>query len=245
MKIDLPADWRSVLGDELEKPYFQKLQQFIDQERQTSTVFPPEDEVFSALKITPFDKVNVLLLGQDPYHDHNQAHGLCFSVRPGVKPPPSLMNMFAELRTDVEFRIPDNGYLVHWAEQGILMLNAVLTVRAHSPNSHKNHGWESFTDAIIRRVNAKNSPVVFVLWGGYAQKKLALIDTTRHTVVQSAHPSPLSARNGFFGSKPFSAINRALHEAGKPEIDWQIPDLPEKNTRSERVQPDSGGVLRS
>jgi uracil-DNA glycosylase len=226
MKIDIPASWQNILACELENPYFQKLQQFVDQERQTYTVFPPEEDVFSALKITPFEKVNVLLLGQDPYHDHNQAHGLCFSVRPGIKPPPSLMNMFAELRSDVGFSIPNNGYLVHWAEQGILMLNAVLTVRAHSPNSHKNHGWETFTDAIISKVNAKNSPVVFVLWGGYAQKKLALIDTARHTIVQSAHPSPLSARNGFFGSKPFSAINAALHEAGKPEIDWQIPNVP-------------------
>lgn len=226
MKIDSHADWHNLLADELDKPYFQKLQQFVDAERQTYTVFPPEEEVFSALKITPFEKANVLLLGQDPYHDNNQAHGLCFSVRPGIKPPPSLMNMFTELRTDVGFRIPTNGYLVHWAEQGILMLNAVLTVRAHSPNSHKNHGWETFTDAIIRKVNAKESPVVFVLWGGYAQKKLALIDTSRHTIVQSAHPSPLSARNGFFGSRPFSSINRALRKADKPEIDWQIPDIP-------------------
>ena len=225
MRIDLPADWHELLAGELHKPYFQKLEQFVDGERQNYTVFPPEEDVFSALKITPYEKVNVLLLGQDPYHDDNQAHGLCFSVRPGIKPPPSLMNMFHELRTDVGFRIPNNGYLVHWAEQGILMLNAVLTVRAHSPNSHKNHGWETFTDAIIRKVNTKDDPVVFVLWGGYAQKKLALIDTSRHTIVQSAHTSPLSARNGFFGSKPFSAINRALREADKPEIDWQIPDL--------------------
>ena len=168
----------------------------------------------------------MLLLGQDPYHDDNQAHGLCFSVRPGIKPPPSLVNIFKELHTDVGFRIPNNGYLVPWAEQGILMLNAVLTVRAHSPNSHKNHGWETFTDAIIRQVNAKESPVVFVLWGGYAQKKLALVDTSRHSVVQSVHPSPLSARNGFFGSKPFSAINRALQQVGKQEIHWQLPDIP-------------------
>lgn len=226
MKIDIPADWRNLLTDELDKPYFQKLQQFVDAERQSYTVFPPEEDVFSALNITPFEKANVLLLGQDPYHDNNQAHGLCFSVQPGIKPPPSLMNMFTELRSDVGFRIPNNGYLVHWAEQGILMLNAVLTVRAHSPNSHKNHGWETFTDAIIRKVNAKESPVVFVLWGGYAQKKLALIDTSRHTIVQSAHPSPLSARNGFFGSRPFSSINRALQKTDKPEIDWQIPDIP-------------------
>jgi uracil-DNA glycosylase len=165
------------------------------------------------------------LLGQDPYHDDNQAHGLCFSVKPGIKPPPSLVNMFKELKEDVRFDIPNNGYLVEWAKQGMLMLNAVLTVRAHTPNSHKNKGWETFTDAVINKVNDKADPVVFVLWGGYAQKKLKLIDTSRHIVIQSAHPSPLSARNGFFGSKPFSAINSALRASGKPEIDWQIPNL--------------------
>src|SRR5713226_8267814 len=229
MQISIPESWHEHIDEEFSQPYFQKLAQFVDEERQHSTVFPPEEDVFNAFRYTPYDRVNVLLLGQDPYHDDNQAHGLCFSVRPGIKPPPSLVNMFHELRTDVGFRIPNNGYLVHWAEQGILMLNAVLTVRAHSPNSHKNHGWETFTDAIIRKVNTKDDPVVFVLWGGYAQKKLALIDTSRHTIVQSAHPSPLSARNGFFGSKPFSAINRALREADKPEIDWQIPDLDRKS----------------
>lgn len=225
MQVDLPTSWHAHLADELEKPYFQKLRQFVDEERQHYSVFPPEQDVFSSFKLAPYDQVNVLLLGQDPYHDDNQAHGLCFSVRPGIKPPPSLMNMFKELREDVGFRIPNNGYLVPWAEQGMLMLNAVLTVRAHAANSHKNRGWETFTDAVIRKVNEKEDPVVFVLWGGYAQKKLALIDTSRHTVVQSAHPSPLSARSGFFGSKPFSKINQALRAAGKPEIDWQLPDV--------------------
>ncbi len=223
MQINIPESWQTHLAEEFKKPYFQKLQQFVDGERQQQTVFPPEQDVFSALQLTPYENVNVLLLGQDPYHDDNQAHGLCFSVLPGIKPPPSLVNMYKELQKDVDFRIPNNGYLVPWAKQGLLMLNAVLTVQAHSPNSHKNHGWETFTDAVIRIVNAKESPVVFVLWGGYAQKKLSLIDTTRHTVIQSAHPSPLSARNGFFGSRPFSAINQALREAGKPEIDWQLP----------------------
>lgn len=236
MLVDLPADWQHLLADELQKPYFTKLSQFVDGERQQHTVFPPEQDVFSAMKLTSYDNVKVLLLGQDPYHDDNQAHGLCFSVRPGIKPPPSLVNIFKELHTDVGFRIPNNGYLVPWAEQGILMLNAVLTVRAHSPNSHKNHGWETFTDAVIRHVNAKQSPVVFVLWGGYAQKKLALLDTGRHIVVQSAHPSPLSARSGFFGSKPFSRINQALRDVGEQEINWQLPDIPEsalKDMRSE------------
>jgi uracil-DNA glycosylase len=225
MQITLPTSWQTHLSDELNAPYFQKLGQFIDAERQQAQVFPPEAEVFSALRLTPYEHVNVLLLGQDPYHDNNQAHGLCFSVRPGVKPPPSLVNIFKELRTDVGFHIPNNGYLVPWAEQGILLLNAVLTVRAHTANSHKGHGWEKFTDAVIREVNAKTSPVVFILWGGYAQKKLSLIDTTRHVVIQSAHPSPLSAHNGFFGSHPFSAINAALRAAGKKEINWQLPEL--------------------
>ena len=202
-----------------------QLQQFVEAERREHTVFPPERDVFNALELTPYEQVKVLLLGQDPYHDHNQAHGLCFSVRPGIAPPPSLVNMYKELKSDVGFRIPNNGYLVKWADQGILMLNAVLTVRAHEPNSHKNKGWERFTDAIISAVNGKPDLVVFVLWGGYAQKKLKLIDTERHVVIQSAHPSPLSARNGFFGSRPFSKINAALLAAGKSAIDWQIPDI--------------------
>ena len=225
MLVNLPESWLAQIGSELEQPYFQKLAQFVDEERRHFTVCPPEHEVFRAFRYTPYENVNVLLLGQDPYHDDRQANGLCFSVPPGIKPPPSLMNIFKELRDDVGFHIPNNGYLAPWAEQGILLLNAVLTVRAHGPTSHKNHGWERFTDAAIRSVNEKRDPVVFVLWGGYAQKKLSLIDTSRHAVVQSAHPSPLSARNGFFGSHPFSAINRALHTAGKPEINWQLPNL--------------------
>jgi uracil-DNA glycosylase len=225
MQIRLPEGWQERVGGEFEKPYFQKLARFVDEERSEYQVFPPEPEVFSAMELTPYEQVNVFLLGQDPYHDDNQAHGLCFSVRPGIKPPPSLVNIFKELKTDLGCKIPNNGYLVPWAKQGILMLNAVLTVRAHSPNSHKNQGWETFTDAVLKQVNAKESPVVFVLWGGYAQKKVSLIDTSRHTIIQSAHPSPLSARNGFFGSKPFSKINHALAAAGKPEINWQIPDL--------------------
>ncbi len=225
MAMEIPDGWRDQLVDEFSKPYFKQLEQFLATERATYTIFPPEEDVFNALKLTSYDQTRVLLLGQDPYHDDNQAHGLCFSVRPGITPPPSLMNMYKELRDDVGCRIPNNGYLVRWAEQGMLMLNAVLTVRAHTPNSHKGKGWETFTDAVIRTVNAKPTPVVFVLWGGYAQKKASLVDTSRHTIIQSAHPSPLSARNGFFGSKPFSKINAALRAAGEPEIDWQIPDL--------------------
>ncbi len=221
----IPDSWQHVLAGEIDKAYFKRLETFVEEERRAQTIFPPEDDVFNALKCTPYERVNVLLLGQDPYHDEHQAHGLCFSVRPGITPPPSLANIYREMRSDVGTAIPNHGYLVHWAEQGILMLNAVLTVRAHMPNSHKGRGWETFTDAIIRTVNEKESPVVFVLWGGYARKKIPLIDTGRHTIVQSAHPSPLSARSGFFGSRPFSAINAALHATGKPQIDWQIPNI--------------------
>jgi uracil-DNA glycosylase len=225
MLVDLPLSWHHALASELAQPYFGKLAAFVDAEREQHQVFPPEQDVFNALKTTPLEQVNVLLLGQDPYHNDGQAHGLCFSVRPGVQPPPSLVNMFRELRDDLGYPVPNNGYLQYWAEQGVLMLNAVLTVRAHEANSHKGKGWERFTDAVIRNVNEKGDQVVFVLWGNYAQKKLTLIDTTRHVVVQSAHPSPLSARNGFWGSRPFSKINAALEAAGKPVIDWQIPDL--------------------
>jgi uracil-DNA glycosylase len=225
MAPTIPTSWQPILAEEIAKPYYNKLQQFLAEERRIHTIFPPEPEVFAALDITSYDDVKVLLLGQDPYHDDNQAHGLCFSVRPGVAIPPSLTNIFKELKSDIGCPIPNNGYLVHWAMQGMLMLNAVLTVRAHTPNSHKNKGWEQFTDTIIQAVSAKSDPVVFVLWGGYAQKKLKLIDAERHTIIQSAHPSPLSARNGFFGSRPFSQINTALQAASKPAIDWQIPNI--------------------
>jgi uracil-DNA glycosylase len=226
MTLALPLSWQPILKEETQQPYYQKLQQFLANERDKHTVFPPEPEVFSALELTPYEEVKVFLLGQDPYHDQNQAHGLCFSVRPGIKPPPSLMNIFKELKNDVGFRIPNNGCLIPWAKQGVLLLNAVLTVRAHKAGSHRNKGWEKFTDAIIRAVNSEPCPVVFILWGSYAQKKTKLIDTDKHWIVQSAHPSPLSANKGFFGSKPFSQANKALREAGKAKIDWQLPDLP-------------------
>ena len=221
----IPAGWEKVLTGEVTQPYFEALETFVAQERQAHTVYPPEGEVFTALRLTPYAEVAVFILGQDPYHDDNQAHGLAFSVRPGVTPPPSLKNIFKELKTDVGFRIPNNGYLTPWAEQGVLLLNAVLTVRAHAPNSHKNMGWEKFTDGVLRAVSEKPDPVVFVLWGGYARKKASLIDTSRHVIIESAHPSPLSARSGFFGSRPFSKINAALHAAGQRPIDWQLPDL--------------------
>jgi uracil-DNA glycosylase len=223
--VDLPADWAGAVGGELAKPYFAALSAFVDAERERNAVYPPEPDVFNAMKLTPLRGARVLLLGQDPYHDEGQAHGLCFSVRPGVPLPPSLVSIFKELRADLGFPIPNNGYLVSWAEQGVLMLNAVLTVRAHQANSHKGKGWETFTDAAIRTLNSVDRPVVFVLWGGYAQKKAELIDTTRHFIVRSAHPSPLSARSGFFGSRPFSRINAHLYDTGQPEIDWRVPDI--------------------
>jgi uracil-DNA glycosylase len=220
----IPNGWRDVLAGEVKKPYFRQLQEFVGHERQEHTVYPPEADVFNALKYTPYDKVKVVLLGQDPYHDEGQAQGLCFSVRPGVRPPPSLVNIFKELHRDLGCKVPDNGCLVPWAEQGVLLLNAVLTVRAHEPNSHKDKGWETFTDAVIRAVNEKPTLVVFLLWGAYAQKKQKMIDATRHVILTAAHPSPLSAKK-FAGSKPFSAANKALQAVGEKSIDWQIPDL--------------------
>ena len=224
-KPTLPPSWQTAIGDEFEKPYFQELSKFVEGERKKHQVFPPEDEVFSAFNLTPYDQVKVVLLGQDPYHDDNQAHGLCFSVKPPIKPPPSLANMYKELATDIKgFKAPSHGYLVDWAKQGMLMINAVLTVQAHTPNSHKDHGWETFTDAVIKKVNEKTTPVVFVLWGGYAKKKAKLIDTKKHVIIEAAHPSPLSAK-AWFGSKSFSKINDALKKAGQTPIDWTLKEI--------------------
>ena len=224
MKLPLPKSWRPHLDAEVEKPYFGRLREFVDAERRKHEVYPPEDEVFAALALTPYERVKVLILGQDPYHGPGQAHGLAFSVRPGVTPPPSLRNIFRELRDDQGCPPPASGSLVRWAEQGVLLLNAVLTVRAGEPNSHRGRGWETFTDAAIRAVGEKAERVVFVLWGGYAAKKEALIDAGRHVVLKSAHPSPLSAKRGFFGSRPFGRINAALEESGQAPVDWCAPD---------------------
>jgi uracil-DNA glycosylase len=225
MTPEIPDGWKSVLANETNKPYYQNLQSFLEEERRQHQVFPPEHEIFSALNITRYSKVSVLLLGQDPYHGQNQAHGLSFSVRPGTPLPPSLKNIFLELKSDLKVKIPDNGCLIPWAEQGVLLLNAVLTVRAHQPNSHRNKGWERFTDTVIQAVSQREDSIVFLLWGSYAHKKIELIDTERHTIIKSAHPSPFSARKGFFGSRPFSRTNLSLRKAGKKEIDWQVPDL--------------------
>lgn len=219
------TDWNPVLRAEFEKPYWSDLQDFVYEERSNFEVFPPHDEVFAALHLTPYRDVKVLILGQDPYHGPGQAHGLCFSVRPGVPPPPSLQNIFVELHSDLGVPVPDHGSLQHWAEQGVLLLNATLTVRAHHAASHQRKGWETFTDQVIRAVNDKQERVVFILWGSSARQKKKLIDSSRHFVIESAHPSPLSAHRGFFGSRPFSRANGALREAGRPTIDWRIPDL--------------------
>jgi uracil-DNA glycosylase len=220
MATHFPASWCPILGNQLRQPYFQALTQFIDAERREHTVYPPKADVFNAFALTPFDALKVVILGQDPYHDEGQAHGLAFSVRPGVKPPPSLRNIFKELQSDIGCAKPANGNLEPWAKQGVLLLNTVLTVRAHEPHSHRGQGWERFTDAAIAAIGARSDPVVFVLWGAPAQKKTPLIDPARHTILKAPHPSPLSAHSGFFGSKPFSAVNAALSRAGRDPIDW-------------------------
>jgi len=220
------TDWNPLLRGEFTKPYWTDLQEFVRSERARAAVYPPAEQVFSALHLTPYADTRVLILGQDPYHGPGQAHGLCFSVAPGVPPPPSLVNIFQELRNDLGAPPPGHGNLEHWATQGVLLLNAVLTVRAHAAGSHAGKGWEVFTDEVIRTVSAKPERVVFILWGAYARKKRPLIDTSRHVIIESAHPSPLSARNGFFGSRPFSRANAALEEAGRTPIDWAVPPLP-------------------
>ncbi|MFI1580723.1 uracil-DNA glycosylase [Embleya sp. NPDC020630] len=220
----LPESWQPVLAEELAKPYYAELTAYVDAERKEHQIFPPEDEVFAALEATPYQDVRVLVVGQDPYHDDNQAHGMSFSVRPEVRIPPSLRNIYKEMNADIGLPIPDNGYLMPWARQGVLLLNTVLTVRAHEAASHKGKGWEKFTDAVIKAVNDRDEPVVFVLWGGHAKKKISLIDTTKHAIVQGAHPSPLSAKL-FHGSKPFSQIDAALAAMGHKPIDWTIPNV--------------------
>jgi uracil-DNA glycosylase len=217
------TDWNPVLRAELAKPYWAELQRFVADERSRHQVFPAPDEVFAALHLTPYDAVKVLILGQDPYHGPGQAHGLCFSVRPGVPAPPSLVNIFKELEADLGIAPPDHGCLDAWAAQGVLLLNATLTVRARQAASHQGKGWEIFTDEVLRAVNAKSERVVFILWGASARKKRHLVDATRHVVIESAHPSPLSAHNGFFGSRPFSRANEALVAAGREPVDWRIP----------------------
>ena len=213
-----------MLRGEFSKPYWERLQEFVADQRARYTVYPPEHEVFAALHLTSYADTRVVILGQDPYHGPRQAHGLCFSVQPDVAIPPSLANIYKELHSDLGIVPPQHGNLESWARQGVLLLNATLTVRAGQAASHSGHGWETFTDEVLRTVNAKPQRVVFLLWGSYARKKKSLIDVTRHVVIESAHPSPLSAHNGFFGSRPFSRANAALTEAGRQPIDWAIPN---------------------
>jgi uracil-DNA glycosylase len=221
MRVLLPDDWRAALSTVLRSEHFFALERFVDGERAHATVFPPEDEVWAAFQLTPLSAVKVVLVGQDPYHDDGQAHGLCFSVRAGVPLPPSLKNIFTELQDDVGISRPFAGDLSAWARQGVLLLNTVLTVRAHEAHSHKNRGWEELTDAALLAVNARTTPSVFCLWGNHARNKARLIDPLRHTVVQGAHPSPLSVAK-FRGSRPFSAINQALRAHGQAPIDWRL-----------------------
>lgn len=213
------------MAEEFEKAYYLDLRGFLIEEYRTKTIYPEKDDIFNALRFTDYEDVKVVILGQDPYHGQGQAHGLSFSVKPGVKIPPSLRNIFKELNADLGYEVPDNGYLKKWAEQGALLLNTVLTVREGEANSHKGKGWEYFTDKVITLLNEREKPVIFILWGKPAQGKLKLIDDDKHKIIMSVHPSPLSARRGFFGSKPFSKVNQLLKEQGEEEIDWQIEDL--------------------
>ena len=212
------------MKNEFEKDYFKKLSKFIEIERQSQMVFPPLEFTFAALNITSHEKVKVVILGQDPYHNHNQANGLSFSVNNGVNIPPSLKNIFKELQSDMGFKLPKSGNLELWAKQGVLLLNTTLTVRAHQPGSHQKKGWETFTDKIISLISQKHEHIVFILWGNFAHQKVKLIDEKKHFIIKSVHPSPFSARNGFFGSKPFSKCNEYLTSVNKENINWNLAD---------------------
>jgi uracil-DNA glycosylase len=220
--IQIDESWRTLLRDEFESVYFQALRGFLVEERRKYTVYPPGQQIFSAFNLTPFNKVKVVILGQDPYHGPGQAHGLCFSVPDGMPKPPSLINIFKEIETDLGIPVPREGNLTAWARQGVLLLNAILTVRANTPTSHQNKGWETFTDAVIRNLSEKRKNLVFLLWGNYAQAKEKLIDSDRHFILKAAHPSPLSASRGFLGCRHFSKVNNILSEMGLNEINWSI-----------------------
>ena len=222
--VNLHPSWLTALQPQFDASYMTSLRAFLVAERDAGKhIFPKGNEWFHALDATPLDQVRVVILGQDPYHGEGQAHGLCFSVKPGVPPPPSLVNIYKELKADLGIDPPRHGFLDHWARQGVLMLNAVLTVEANRAASHQGKGWETFTDEVLRVIDAKPHPVVFILWGAAARKKKSLLDTSRHAVIESAHPSPLSAHNGFFGSRPFSRANAALEAAGLRPIDGSLP----------------------
>lgn len=221
----ITGEWLDALSPEFKKPYYAELFQFVKKEYNTTQVFPPADDIFNAFHLTPLNKVKVVIFGQDPYHNDGQAHGLCFSVKPDVAIPPSLVNIYQELHDDLGCEIPNNGYLKKWAEQGVLLLNTVLTVRAHEAFSHRNVGWEKFTDAAIEVLNKEDRPIVFILWGKPAQMKKSMLTNKKHLILEAPHPSPLSSYRGFFGSKPFSKTNDFLVENGLEPIDWQIENI--------------------
>lgn len=221
----LKNDWQDLLEDEFKKEYYLKLREFLINEYKTKTIYPNMYDIFNALHYTDYKDVKVVILGQDPYHGPNQAHGLSFSVKPGVPAPPSLMNIYKELNSDAGCYIPNNGYLKKWADQGVMLLNTVLTVRAGEANSHKGMGWEYFTDKVISLLNNREEPIVFILWGKNAQSKVNIINNPKHYIIKSVHPSPLSVHRGFFGSKPFSKTNKFLISIGKMPIDWQIENI--------------------
>lgn len=220
--VNLGNSWDALLKDEFEKDYYLNLRQFLKQEYSTQTIFPKMDNIFNALKYTAYEDVKAVILGQDPYHGEGQAHGLCFSVQKGVEPPPSLKNMFKELNSDIGMDIPNHGELTKWAKQGVLMLNTVLTVRKGMANSHRGMGWETFTDRVIEFLNVREKPIVFLLWGSPARAKKKLITNPKHFILETVHPSPLSAYNGFFGCKHFSKTNEILKSIGSTEIDWRL-----------------------
>lgn len=227
-EVKIGESWKAPLAAEFSDPYMADLKRFLlEQKQEGRRIFPKGAEYFRALDLTPLDEVRVVILGQDPYHGEGQAHGLCFSVQPGVRIPPSLVNIYKEMQEDLGIAPARHGFLEHWAKQGVLLLNSVLTVEMGRAASHQGRGWERFTDAVIRAVNEQEKPVVFILWGSYAQKKAAFVDRSRHLVLRSPHPSPLSAHNGFFGSRPFSKANAFLVEHGRKPIDWQLPAVVE------------------
>ena len=223
-KFKIGNEWDSILAEEMDKQYYKELERFLNKEYEAHTIFPPRDEIFTAFRYTPYDDVKVVLLGQDPYHEVGQAHGMAFSVQKGVKQPPSLVNIFKEIDSDLGITPPpmDNGCLIPWAESGVLLLNTALTVREHEANSHRGKGWEQFTDAVISKLNEREKPLVFILWGSNAKSKLPLITNKNHLVIAGVHPSPLSAYRGFFGGKYFSRANDFLVRHGTPEVDWGV-----------------------
>ncbi len=222
---EITNDWLDEIGSEFRKPYYKELSDFVLNEYKNNIIYPDSSDIFNAFHLTPLKEVKVVILGQDPYHGEGQAHGLCFSVKPGIKIPPSLMNIYKELKDDLDCKTPNNGYLIKWAKQGVLMLNTVLTVRANQANSHRGKGWEEFTDTVIKAVNKQDRPIVFILWGSPARKKKAMLNNPKHLILEAPHPSPLSSYRGFFSSKHFSKTNNFLKKHGLSPIDWQIEDI--------------------